>query len=82
MGLVLKLHLMANYEADDPFDWHKSTMDEFLKTYPPAAIAEEAAFSRQYGGIHYRFDSVNGLTAGHTLGRWILNNIRLTVLEP
>lgn len=55
--------------------------------YPPrsfdtfAAIAEEAAFSRQYGGIHYRFDSVNGLQAGHTLGRWILNNLRLSIFE-
>lgn len=47
-----------------------------------AQVAEESAYSRQYGGIHYRFDSDNGLQAGHTLGRWILNNIRLTVFEP
>ncbi len=46
-----------------------------------AAVAEEAAFSRQYGGIHFKFDSINGLQAGHTLGRWILNNIQLSIFN-
>lgn len=41
-------------------------------------VAEEAAFSRLYGGIHYRFDSENGLSGGHILGRYILDNIHLT----
>lgn len=40
-------------------------------------VAEEAAFSRLYGGIHYRFDSENGLTGGHALGRFILDNLHL-----
>lgn len=43
------------------------------------AVAEEAAFSRLYGGIHYRFDSENGLAGGHILGRYIIDNIHLTV---
>jgi hypothetical protein len=41
-------------------------------------VADEAAFSRLYGGIHYRFDAVNGLAGGHTLGRYILNKIKLS----
>ena len=32
------------------------------------AMAEEAAMSRLYGGIHYRFDGVNGLKAGQAIG--------------
>mgnify|MGYP001221588239 FL=1 len=43
-----------------------------------AAVAEEAAFSRLYGGIHYEFDSINGLRAGHVLGRYILNKIQIS----
>lgn len=42
------------------------------------AVAEEAAFSRQYGGIHYIFDSVEGLACGHNLGNYIINKIHLT----
>lgn len=45
-------------------------------------IAEEAAFSRLYGGIHYRFDSDRGLQAGKILGRYVLNNIQLTAGFP
>jgi hypothetical protein len=41
-------------------------------------VAEEAAFSRLYGGIHYRFDSESGLAGGHILGRYILNTIHLS----
>ncbi len=33
------------------------------------AMAEEAAVSRLYGGIHYRFDSDRGLEAGRAIGR-------------
>jgi membrane-associated phospholipid phosphatase len=44
-------------------------------------VAEEAAFSRLYGGIHYRFDSENGLAGGHILGRYIIDNIKLTVFQ-
>lgn len=42
-------------------------------------VALEAAYSRLYGGIHYKFDSNYGIQAGHILGRYILNNIHLTV---
>jgi membrane-associated phospholipid phosphatase len=33
------------------------------------AMAEEAAMSRVYGGIHYRFDGEGGLTAGRAIGQ-------------
>ena len=31
--------------------------------------AEEAALSRLYGGIHYRFDNEAGLTCGRNIGK-------------
>lgn len=35
-----------------------------------AQIAEEAAMSRLYGGIHYRFDDDVGLALGRNVARW------------
>jgi hypothetical protein len=32
-------------------------------------MAEEAALSRLYGGIHYRFDNEVGLRIGREIGR-------------
>jgi len=32
-------------------------------------MAEEAAASRLYGGIHYRFDNEEGLESGRMIGR-------------
>lgn len=34
------------------------------------ALAEEAAMSRLYGGIHYRFDNEAGLRAGRQIAAW------------
>jgi hypothetical protein len=39
-----------------------------------SAAAAEAALSRIYGGIHYRFASQDGLTAGTQIGRWTVRN--------
>jgi membrane-associated phospholipid phosphatase len=36
------------------------------------ALAEEAALSRVFGGIHYRFDGEAGLTLGRTIAAWAL----------
>ena len=41
------------------------------------AAAEEAAMSRLYGGIHYRFDNENGTIAGKKLGEFIVTRLRL-----
>ena len=36
------------------------------------ALADEAALSRVYGGIHYRFDGEAGLTLGRAIAAWAL----------
>ena len=41
------------------------------------AAAEEAAMSRLYGGIHYRFDNENGVAAGKKLGEFIVSRLQL-----
>jgi hypothetical protein len=41
------------------------------------AAAEEAAMSRLYGGIHYRFDNENGLAAGRKLGQYVISRLKL-----
>jgi PAP2 superfamily len=40
--------------------------------------AEEAAVSRLYGGIHYRFDNHNGLAQGRCVGQAILDRVHFT----
>jgi membrane-associated phospholipid phosphatase len=39
------------------------------------AIAEEAAMSRLYGGIHYRSDNEEGLKLGQRIGRLVLERL-------
>ena len=39
--------------------------------------AQEAAMSRLYGGIHYRFDNENGLVSGRQLGEFIVSRLKL-----
>jgi membrane-associated phospholipid phosphatase len=41
------------------------------------AAAEEAAMSRLYGGIHYRFDNENGTAAGRKLGQYAVSRLKL-----
>lgn len=41
------------------------------------AAAQEAAMSRLYGGIHYRFDNDNGAEAGKKLGEFIVSRLKL-----
>jgi membrane-associated phospholipid phosphatase len=40
--------------------------------------ANEAGYSRLYGGIHPRLDIDRGLETGRSLGTYVINNIRLT----
>ena len=37
-------------------------------------LAEEAAFSRVLGGIHYRFDGDVGLALGRAVAAWTLTH--------
>lgn len=39
--------------------------------------AKEAAMSRLYGGIHYRFDNDNGNAAGTRLGEFIVSKLKM-----
>src|SRR5690606_9665158 len=39
--------------------------------------AEEAAMSRVYGGIHYRFDSEEGVGTGRAIGRYSIARAKL-----
>lgn len=39
--------------------------------------AEEAAMSRLYGGIHYRFDNEHGTAAGRKLGEFIAGRLKM-----
>ena len=41
------------------------------------SAAKEAAMSRLYGGIHYRFDNEEGATAGKKLGEFIVQRLKL-----
>ena len=41
------------------------------------AAAAEAAMSRLYGGIHYRFDNDNGAAAGKKLGEFVVSRLKL-----
>ena len=41
------------------------------------AAASEAALSRLYGGIHYRFDNVEGNKAGRLVGEMVVNRLRM-----
>ncbi len=53
----------------------KNDKAEFDKT------AENAALSRIYGGIHYRFDSEAGRTSGINIGNYSVNNAILDAAE-
>lgn len=46
-----------------------------IKSFRSAAA--EAALSRLYGGIHYRFDNDNGAIAGRRLGELVVSRIRM-----
>lgn len=39
------------------------------------AMAEEAAFSRMLGGVHYRYDNEDGLALGRSVADFVLNKL-------
>ena len=45
-----------------------------IKSFRDAA--QEASMSRIYGGIHYRFDCVEGAKAGKKVGEMVVNRLR------
>jgi len=54
--------------------------DRSFTSFSQAAL--EAANSRIYGGIHYRFDSEHGLENGEALGQFVFANELQPVPEP
>jgi hypothetical protein len=64
------------YGADDiPFTTGSDALPGVLRSFPSfSAAAVEAAMSRIYGGIHFRFASQDGLTAGSHIGTWTFLN--------
>ena len=53
-------------------------LSEVIGHYVPAArdevrrLAEEAALSRLYAGVHYRFDNDAGLELGRKIARYVI----------
>lgn len=39
--------------------------------------SEEAALSRLYGGIHYRFDITDGNTSGKAVGQYTIDRMKV-----
>ena len=68
--------LMLFYGSDDiPFTTGSDAMPGVFRSFPSfSAAAVEAAWSRIYGGIHFRFASQDGLTAGARIGHWTFVN--------
>jgi hypothetical protein len=53
-----------------PGVWPARTFSSFLQA------ADEAAVSRLYGGIHYRFGNERGLEMGQCVGQTLLDNVQ------
>ena len=49
--------------------------NRIIKSFRDAAA--EAAMSRLYGGIHYRFDNEQGLVVGKKVGELIVQRLKL-----
>jgi membrane-associated phospholipid phosphatase len=64
------------YGTDDiGFTTGTDAMPGVFRSFPSfSAAAVEAAMSRIYGGIHFRFASQDGLTAGSQIGAWTYSN--------
>jgi hypothetical protein len=60
-----------------------SSLEFGIKSRPIVSFrkaAEEAAISRLYGGIHYRFDNDHGNEAGRRLGSYIVTRLKMKTI--
>jgi hypothetical protein len=64
------------YGTDDvSFTTGSDFMPGVFRSFPSfSAAADEAAMSRVYGGIHFRFASDDGLASGLSIGEWTFNH--------
>jgi len=70
-------HLFGTVAFTDYTHQYIGYLPRSFKSFNEAA--DEAGFSRLYGGIHIRADIINGLEAGHNLGRYVKDHISLTI---
>lgn len=64
------------YGTEDlPFTTDSDSLPDVYRSFATCLqAAEEAAVSRIYGGIHFRFASEDGLQAGISIGDWTFTN--------
>jgi membrane-associated phospholipid phosphatase len=74
-----------------PFSFASASVPGVTRTFASfQQAAEEAAISRVFGGIHFAFDNVDGLSTGRQVGAWTLSAFRrlaedrgpLIVMDP
>ena len=60
--------------GDRPFSFVSASVPGVTRSFTSfQQAAEEAAFSRVLGGIHYSFDNADGLATGRAVGNWTLS---------
>lgn len=69
---VLESYFGANTPFYDPGDPTLGLPGRHFDSFAQAAA--EAAASRMYGGIHFRFDNETGLVVGRKIGQYVLQN--------
>ncbi len=72
---VLTAHFGENLSFTDTSLLEFGIKNREIKSFRSAAA--EAAMSRLYGGIHYRFDNENGAVAGKKVGELVIRRLRL-----
>jgi hypothetical protein len=72
---VMTAHFGDNFSFTDTSLLEFGIANREIRSFRQAA--QEAAMSRLYGGIHYRFDNENGAVSGKKVGELVLNRIRL-----
>ncbi len=72
---VMTAHFGDNFSYRDSSEREFGIKDRHFKSFRHAA--EEASWSRLYGGIHFRSDLEQGMIVGKKLGTYINNRIQL-----
>ncbi|MFM7838693.1 MAG: vanadium-dependent haloperoxidase, partial [Chitinophagaceae bacterium] len=72
---VMTNHFGENLSFTDTSQLEFGIKSRMIHSFREAAA--EAALSRLYGGIHYRFDNDNGAAAGRKVGELVLQRITL-----
>ena len=75
---VMTVHFGENFSFTDTSLLEFGIASRQIRSFRHAA--EEAAASRLYGGIHYRFDNENGAIAGKKVGELVLRRLKLKKL--